>query len=124
MVSKLRCLRGKSPCSFKSLQALKDQGAGDDAELNSEVQRKVEELQRVDEGVATVLLTAAQAEVARLRSAAEAAATAQASLQHLSEVGILSRQSNSPFVASPRYRLLSAMVEARSIYRLDYSGVF
>jgi len=121
VVSNLRCLRSKSPFSFKSLQALRDRGVGDDTELDSEVQRKVEELQKVDEGVATVLLTAAQAEVARLRSAAEAAATAQASLQQLSEVGILSRQSN---IASPRYRLLSAMVVARSIYRLGCSGVF
>ncbi len=124
MVSNLRCLRSKSPFSFKSLQALRDRGVGDDTELDSEVQRKVEELQKVDEGVATVLLTAAQAEVARLRSAAEAAATAQASLQQLSEVGILSRQSNRFFIASPRYRLLSAMVVARSIYRLGCSGVF
>lgn len=70
------------------MQALKERGV-EDGQLDAEIQNKVaaaNALQAADEGVSEVLLTAAQAEIGRLRSAAEAAASAQASLQQLNEV--------------------------------------
>jgi hypothetical protein len=61
----------------------------DQAALGAAVQAQLAEADAtsaVEDGVAAVLLESAAAEVARLREAAEGAATAQASLQRLNEV--------------------------------------
>lgn len=72
-------------------QVLKDHGV-DQAALDTAVQAQLAEADAtsaVEDGVAAVLLESAAAEVARLRAAAEGAATAQASLQRLNEVQLL-----------------------------------
>lgn len=89
-------------------QVLKDHGV-DQATLDAAVRAQLAEADAtsaVEDGVAAVLLESAAAEVARLREAAEGAATAQASLQRLSEVrlslSVLCRAQLRQFKRSPQ----------------------
>ena len=69
-------------------QVLTEHGVGQ-ATLDAAVRAQLAEAyatSAIEDGVAAVLLESAAAEVARLRAAAEGAATAQASLQRLNEV--------------------------------------